>query len=100
VSCRLVQDGVHALSLSLPRGGDKTLPDREMVTYSYVDGTPRITRAVQGCQGFGIRLGGAEVNLGEGPIADELRSLGLPKRALMTAWMERFHARFGPAEKL
>jgi hypothetical protein len=99
-TCRLVQDGQHALTLSLPRGGAKSLPPREMVTYSYVDGTPRVTRAVQSCEGFGVRLGGASLELGSGPIAEELRSLGLPKRALMCSWMEHFRASFGPAEKL
>ena len=31
-----------------------------------------------------MRPGGARVELGTGEIADELRSLGLPKRALMS----------------
>ena len=47
-----------------------------------------------------MRLGGAELSLGSGPIADQLRSLGLPRRALMTTWMERMRARFDPPEKL
>jgi hypothetical protein len=98
--CRLVYDGEHALSLSVPRGGDKTVSGNEMATYSYIEGVPHVTRATQGAEGFGVRLGGAEIELGRGRIADELRSLGLPKRALMTTWMERFHASFGPAEKL
>jgi hypothetical protein len=42
----------------------------------------------------------AELTLGSGPIADELRSLGLPRRALMTTWMEKMRASFGAAEKL
>jgi len=47
-----------------------------------------------------MRMGGAELELGSGVIADELRSLGLPRRALMTTWMERMFGTFGPSEKL
>ena len=99
-SARLVIEGKHVLTLSLPRGGDKSLPESEMKTWSYVDGAPHVTRARQGAEGFGMKFGGAELTLGSGAIADQLRSLGLPKKALMCSWMEKFHARFGPAEKL
>ena len=99
-SCRLVIEGKHVLTLSVPRGGNKVLPESEMKTWSYVDGAPHVVRAQQGCEGFGMRFGGAELTLGTGAIADQLRSLGLPKRPLMCTWMEKFHARFGPAEKL
>jgi hypothetical protein len=97
---RLVYHGEHAFTLSLPRGGKRTLPDGELVSYSQIEGIPHRIRAMQGARGFGVRLGGAELELGRGPIADELRSLGLPKRALMSTWMEHFHASFGAAEKL
>lgn len=103
-TCKLVVEGRHALTLSLPRGGDKSLPESEMKTWSYIDGAPHVTRAQQGVEGFGMsfgmKSGGAELTLGTGEIADQLRSLGLPKRPLMCSWMEKFHASFGPAEKL
>ncbi len=35
-----------------------------------------------------------------GKTPAELRSLGLPKRALMTVWKEKMQGRFGAAEKL
>ncbi len=99
-TCKLVIEGKHALTLSVPRGGNKTLPESEMKTWSYIDGAPYLTRAQQGSGGFGMKFGGAQLTLGSGAIADQLRSLGLPKKALMCSWMEKFHARFGPAEKL
>ena len=34
------------------------------------------------------------------PIADDLRSLGLPRRPLMTTWIARMVMRFDPPEKL
>jgi hypothetical protein len=95
-----VIEGKHVLTLSLPRGGDRTLPESEMKTWSYLDGAPHVTRARQGVEGMGMRFGGAELTLGTGPIADQLRSLGLPKRPLMCTWMEKFHATFGPPKKL
>jgi hypothetical protein len=99
-SCRLVYDGREALTLTLPRGGDRSLPEREMLTYTFIEGVAHATSFVSRAEGFGVRRGGAELSLGSGPIADELRSLGLPRRALMTTWMEHMSARFGPARKL
>jgi Acetoacetate decarboxylase (ADC) len=98
--CRLVYEGEHALTLSVPRGGSRSMPVREMRNYSMIDGALHLNRADSGADGFGMQLGGAELELGTGAIADELRSLGLPRRALMTTWMERMYGTFGPAEKL
>jgi hypothetical protein len=100
VTCRLEYDGEHALTLSLPRGGAKTMPDSDLVTYSFIEGVPHRTLFRSGADGFSARMGGAELTLGGGRIAAELRSLGLPRRALLTTWMERMHARFEPAQKL
>jgi hypothetical protein len=99
-TCKLVYEGEHALTLSLPRGGAKTLPDKEMVTYTWIDGALHRCPFTSGADGFGVKFGGAELVLGSGPIADELRSLGLPRSAIMTTWMEHMRGRFGPAEKL
>jgi hypothetical protein len=99
-TCRLVQDGKLALALSLPRGGSKTMPERDLTTYTLIGGVPHATRFSSACEGFGVRLGGAELRLGEGPLADELRGLGLPRRALMTTWMEHMRGRFDPARAL
>jgi hypothetical protein len=98
--CRLDMDGQHVLTLSLPRGGSRTLPDSELVTYSLIEGVPHRTPFTQGGRGVGFRLGGACLQLGTHPIADALRGLGLPGRALMTMWTERMHGRFEAPEKL
>ena len=97
---RLVYDGKHALTLTLPRGGERTVPESSITTLSLIEGIPHRALATQRMEGMGVRFGGAEVELGTGVIADELRSLGLPKRALMSVWIERMEARFGPPEKL
>src|SRR5206468_1188720 len=68
-------------------------------TYTHLDGVLRVTRF----RSRGVawsRPRGAELHLGSGPIADELRSLGLPKRALMTSSMPSFRATFGSADTL
>ena len=98
--CRLNMNGRHVLTFTTTRGGSRTLPDAPMVTYSYIDGGLHRTRFVSGATGVGIRLGGAELTLGDHPIADELRGLGLPKRSLMTVWMEHQHGRFDAPERL
>lgn len=100
VTCRLVYDGELAFTLSLPRGGDRTLPEKQLTTYTFIDGSLHRTAFSSSADGFGVRFGGAELTLGSGRIAAELRSLGLPRRALMTTWMEHMRGRFEAAEKL
>lgn len=99
-ACRLEMGGQHVLTLSLPRGGGRSLPDSTMVTYSYIDGVVHATKFSSGGEGVGFHLGGAELELGSHPISAELRSLGLPKRALMTMWMEKMHGSFDAAERI
>lgn len=97
---KLVFDGEFAFSLSLPRGGAKNLPEKDLATYTFIEGVLHRTAFRSGADGFGVRMGGAELTLGSGPIAAELRSLGLPRRALLTTWMERMNGRFEAAEKI
>jgi hypothetical protein len=98
--CELVYAGERALELRLPRGGSRTLPEQILTTYTHIEGVAHRTRFVSRAEGFGVRLGGAELRLGSGPLAEALRSLGLPRRALMSTWMEHMRARFEPPEKL
>jgi hypothetical protein len=99
-TCALYMDGAHVLTLAVPRGGTRRLPDSVMTTYSFKDGVAHRTAFSSGGDGVGFHLGGATLTLGTHPIADALRSLGLPKRALMTMWMERMHGRFEGAVPL
>lgn len=92
--CRLVMDGRHVLTFTANATGTRTLPDAPMVTYSYVHGTLHRTTFVAGSTEVGFSLGGSSLVLGEHPIANELRALGLPKASLMTVWMGRQHGRF------
>jgi len=92
--CRLVMDGRRVLTFTGLASGTRTLPDASMVTYSYVHGRLHKTTFVAGASEVGFALGGAALALGDHPIADDLRALGLPKRPLMTIWMGRQHGRF------
>ena len=100
VTGRLTYDGAHAFTLSVPRGGTREVTDSEITTLSMIDGHPYRTHAKQTLKGMGVRFGGAEVELGTGTIAEELRSLGLPRRPIMTTWIEEMSASFGPPQPL
>jgi hypothetical protein len=93
-TARLVMDGRHVLTFTAPATGARTMPDTATMTYSYVDGRLHATRFTMGASDVGFALGGASLVLGDHPIADDLRRLGLPRRALMTMWMGRQHGRF------
>lgn len=100
VRCRLEMDGEHVLTLSIPHGGTRTLPEQETVTYTRIEGVAHRTRFTQGGTGVGFSAGGARLELGTHPIADTLGALGLPKRALFSMWTEHMHGRFEAPEKL
>lgn len=99
--CTWVKDGRHVFTFSVPRRGARRLPEVALTTYTFIEGVPHRTRFTSGAEGMGVGFfGGAELRLGDHPIADELRGLGLPRRPLMTTWMEHMRARFDPPEKL
>ena len=97
VSCTLAAEGVYVLTLDVHEGGPMRLPTRDLPTYSLRDDVLRRTPWEQDAV-TKARLGGASLELGSHPIADDLRSLGLPKRALMTSTMRGMRATFGAAE--
>lgn len=99
-TCRLVMDGQHVLTLSVPRRGSRTLPEAPMTTYSYIGGALHRTTFTASSTGVGFGLGGADLILGTHPIADTLRQLGLPRAALMNVWMEHQRARFDGPERV
>ena len=99
VTCRLDHDGAHVLTMRLKEGGPIRLPQQDLPTYSLRDDVLRRTEWDQEAP-IRARLGGAKLELGPHPIADELRTLGLPKRALMSSTMRNMRAEFGPAQTI
>jgi hypothetical protein len=95
---RLVDDGVHVLTLTVASGGRLRLPSQAPPSYSFADGVLRRTLWTTSSEGTAGRIGGASLVLGHHPMADELRSLGLPKRAVFSSSASRMRASFGAAE--
>ncbi|MFF0814686.1 acetoacetate decarboxylase family protein [Rhodococcus sp. NPDC003318] len=93
---RLIVDLTVQKGLALPGGAASTT----MQAYSCLDGVTRVTSWDWNPDGARTRLGGAELTLGSHPIADELRSLGLPRGALMTTSIPDLGMTFGDATAL
>ncbi|WP_019634791.1 acetoacetate decarboxylase family protein [Actinomadura atramentaria] len=91
----LTMDGVRALDIAVPRGGDGELPPTPMASYTLRDGRPHATSFTQGGTGVGFGDGsGVALSLGDHPLAAELASLGLPKRPASTMWIENMRGSF------
>lgn len=98
--CRLVSGGRHVLTFSMPRRPGRDLPPNAMNTYTTMGGRTFATRFVSTSRGVGFARGGVELELGDHPMAAELRNLGLPKKPMMAMWMEHMHATFDEARPL
>jgi hypothetical protein len=97
---RLVDDGVHVLTLTVTAGGRLRLPAQSPPSYAFADGVLRCTQWTTTATGTTGRPGGATLVLGDHPMAEELRSLGLPKRALFSSSTALMTASFGRAEEV
>jgi hypothetical protein len=102
VTCRLAMDGRHVFTLTVPRGGSDETPDVPSVGYTLIDGVPHTNVFTRGGRGEGTRPGGEGVSLelGDHPVAEELRKLGLPKDPILSNWCEHMHGSFGPSTPL
>jgi len=97
--CTLSADGARILTLDV-RNSWFPMPARTLPTYTFIDDTLRETTwTMPGVRARG-RLGGGNVQLWTHPIADELRALGLPKRAFASQTVAEMRAVFGPAETI
>lgn len=91
-------DGQHVFTQAMRMGGNRTIESRGQVSYAVRDGLlHRSTSDMRGEQ-VAARLGGATLELGTHPLADELRSLGLPKRPLFSTYMNKMTGVFYEAE--
>ena len=105
-SGKLVMDGQHVFTLTLPRGsvapGTAPDPPMEGITYTYIDGVPHRTRFTTGGTGNVVTAGdaGVTLTLGTHPIAEALRGLGLPSAPIMSSWTEHMLGTFETPERL
>lgn len=97
---RLRMEGREVLEYSVPAGGKRNQPRRASAVYSIYEGAPHVTYLNNEYQDMGVSLRGGRLSLGDHPIADELRNLGLPRRPLVATWMGRLSFDVGPPEKL
>jgi hypothetical protein len=102
-TCRLEMAGQHVFTLTVPRGGTGTTADTESLGYTMIEGIAHRNAFTRGGSGEQTVPGGdgVELVLGDHPLADELRDLGLPETApLLSAWTEHMTGSFGPSKKL
>ena len=94
----LTVDGRMALTITQRRGFPAPMRSTAVDAFSFGDGILRRTRWELRGSKSRMRLGGCRVELGTGAIADELRTLGLPKRALMSGCIGEVAMTFQAAE--
>jgi hypothetical protein len=97
--CALHCGDKHVLSLSVRNPLPLPFREQEMVTYTRKDGSLHRVRWLAGGEGFGLRPGGATLTLGDHPIGEDLKTLGLPKPALFSGRARRVHATFHSPER-
>jgi len=98
----LWMDGRRVLELALPRGGTPTADGTTSgFTYTTIHGAPHRTPMTTG--GPAVLNPAGEppaLALGDHPIADALRGLGLPKAPALVTWVPHMRGHFGAPEKL
>ena len=95
----LRDDGHLVLRLSAPRGGQRRFAGVDVEAMGNWGGPLRSTPSHMAGEGVKAGFRAGQLVLGDHPIADELRSLGLPKRPLVAGAIERFTGSFGAARQ-
>lgn len=94
----LTVDGAMALTMRVRHGIPAPMRSTTLDAFSHRDGVLRRTKWELRGHGSRVRIGGAQVELGTGEIAEELRGLGLPKRAIMSGCVRDVQMTFQAAE--
>ena len=94
-SFRLSMGGHHVLTLTVPRAEPLGVPERvEATSYSYLDGAPCGTDLSMDLGTGLVDPADVRLELGDSPVADELRSRGLPRAPDLATWGEGLGATF------
>ncbi len=101
-TCRLVMDGQLVFRLTVPRGGDGETADTPSTGYTLLEGVPNTNEFTRGGTGEQTIPGGegVELELGDHPLAETLRKLGLPGQPILSNWCEHMRGSFGPSRPL
>lgn len=95
VTFRLALAGVPELVVTFPRvPGDGVASSTDAITYSYLDGVPTALPLTIGIGTGVIDPAQVSIELGDGPVAAELRSLGLPTAPDAALWGEGLSGTF------
>jgi hypothetical protein len=98
--CSLAMDGRPVFHFSMRARGTRTPKPITSTVYSIHEGAQHVSHLTQSYRETGYSLGGAAIELGDHPMSDELRSLGLPKRPLLATWNGHLAFRMTAPEKL
>lgn len=100
--CEVRLDG--RVVVAMQTGGGVAAPSRfggvSIAAYTNLDGVLRRTPWVMNPADVRMRFGGSRVELGDHPIADRMRSLGLPRRALFTSQIGALRMAFEDAQEI
>lgn len=95
VTFDLAVEGEHTLRLRVPRAGPEGEPERmNTIGYSYIDNVARCTHIEIDMPTGIVDPEAVDLELGTGPLAAELRRLGLPGVPDYCAWGEGLSALF------
>lgn len=97
-------DGAHIAGIEFARGVPVpsmfTSRPQVLKTYTFAEGTTREVPWEMRVRGLRGRPGGATLRLGDHAYAEELASLGLPKRAMVSGSVGHVEMTFGDAQPL
>ncbi|MCP5066069.1 MAG: acetoacetate decarboxylase family protein [bacterium] len=96
----LRMDGREVLRYSVDDSGKRDQPHRASPVYSIYEGAPHVTILENECHDVGTRVAGGRLTLGDHPVAEALRALGLARRPVIAGWMGRISFTVGPPQKL
>jgi hypothetical protein len=94
VAIELWFDGTHAFSLRVPRVASGDAVRMASDSYSYLDGVAYATPLEIDLATAVVEPDAVVIELGSGVVADELRSLGLPRPPAYCTWGEGLSATF------
>jgi hypothetical protein len=88
------------LMWGFPKTGKKIQPRGVSAVYSNYEGAPHVTYLEHEYRDVGVSFGGGRLSLGDHPISNQLRGLGLPRRPLVATWMGHLSFTVGAPQKL
>jgi hypothetical protein len=96
----LRMEGREVLDYSVPAEGRRRPAPVTSPVYSIFEGAQHLSHLSQEYRDVGVRPGAGELRLGDAPLAQQLRSLGLPRRPLLATWMGHLAFRMSAPRKL